>query len=185
MKRGSIYRAARTTVGGAFLLVVACESPSAFVDEDGPDPVTLTADQPVAAFEVKLCVSEDPPAEFEGDGTFRGQARVSEGEVELTLENLEVDPNYAVPEGSDPPIQVETLSGGVVDFGVILTLDVNGLVAGDCTEAQVVQFSASGLTDGQTVTITSSEAVFGGEWTESLCPSNFSESAMSLEIEAL
>ena len=180
-----VYRVLRAGTGGLFLAIVACESPSASVVEDGPDEFTLTADVPLAVFEVKLCVSDDAPGEFEGDGSFSALARLNEGSAMLTLENLEVDPNYNVPEGSDPPIQVETVSDGVVDFAVILTLDVNGLLAGECTDPQVIQFSADGLAQGQTITISSSEASFGGEFTESLCPSDFSDASLSLEIEAI
>ena len=53
MPMDRIYRVTRTFAGAVFLLVLACESPSAVVAEDGPDEITLAADVPVAAFEVR------------------------------------------------------------------------------------------------------------------------------------
>jgi len=180
------YRSARAATGALFLVAVACDSLSAVTTEDVAGDVMLTAEQPVAAFQIELCATEDAPAEFEGDGSFDGDVRVNEGSVELTLENLEVDPGYEPPEGSNPPIQTEIVEGTEASrLGVILTLTPNGLVAGECTEPQVVQFSASGLEPGQTVTITNLEGSVSGELTNSLCPSNFSDASMSLEIERI
>jgi hypothetical protein len=67
------YRITRACVGALFLLVVACEPPSANASEELGEDITITAEQPVAAFEVRLCITEDAPAEFEGEGRFEGK----------------------------------------------------------------------------------------------------------------
>jgi hypothetical protein len=77
------------------------------------------------------------------------------------------------------------VSDAVVPFSVILTTDLNGLTAGQCTDAQVVQFSVSELAEGQTITITAAEASYGGQWTNSLCASDLNDGSMSLEIERI
>ncbi len=180
-----IYRTSRSCVGVLLLVAVACEPPSATASERFTDDITLTAEEPIAAFEVRLCVTEDAPTEFEGDGSFSAQASVNEGSAALTLENLAVDPDYVGPEGTDPPVEVVSLSDSEASLGVILTTRPDGLSSGQCSETQVVQFSVSELMPGQTVTIVGAAAFFGGQWAHSLCGSDLTDSAMRLEIERI
>lgn len=180
-----IYRASRTCVAALLLVGVACEPPSAVATERVMDDITLTADDPVAAFEVRLCVTEDAPTEFEGDGSFSAEVRVNEGSAALTLENLAVDPDYVGPEGASDPIEVVTLSDTRSSVSVILTTRPDGLSSGQCSETQVVQFSVDELSPGQTVTIASAAAFFGGQWANSLCGSDLTDASMRLEVERI
>jgi len=179
------YCTSRNCIGALLLAAVACESPSATSTERVPGDITLTAEEPVAAFEVRLCVTEDAPPEFEGDGSFSAQARVNEGSAELTLENLAVDPDYVGPAGSKGPVQVVTLSDSQSQVGVILTTRPDGLSAGECTETQVVQFSVGELASEQTVTIVSAEALFDGQWVNSPCGADLQDTSIQLEIERI
>ena len=86
-----------------------------------PREVVLTREQPVAAFEVRLCLSADAPPEVEGSGSLSGNARLNEGTAELTLENLDVDPDYASPDAQSPPTSTETLESEMASMGVVLT----------------------------------------------------------------
>lgn len=167
------------------MLAVACEAPSATTSESVSDDITLTAEDPVAAFEVRLCVSNDAPDEFDGSGSFSAEARVSTGSAELTLENLAVDPDYNGPEDAPDPVERITLSDTQGSVSVILTTTLDGLSAGQCSETQVVQFSVRELAPEQTVTIASAQAFFGGDWAESLCSSGFSDASLYLEVDRI
>ena len=179
------YRACRRAAQAALLLVVACEPPGAVATTDIDDEVVLTREQPVAAFEVRLCLSADAPPEVEGSGSLSGNARLNEGTAELTLENLDVDPDYASPDAQSPPTSTETLESEMASMGVVLTFNPSGLSSGQCTDSQVVQFSAAGLEGEQAITLTNLEAFFGGEWTNSLCSSDLSDATMELEVERI
>lgn len=179
------YRVVRGAAQAALLLVVACDSPGASVTEEVDDDVVLTREQPVAAFEVRLCLSADAPPEIEGNGAFDANARLNEGTAELTVENLDVDADYQSPQGQNPPTATETLEADAASMGVILTLNPSGLSSGQCTDTQVVQFTASGLEDEQAITLSRVEGFFGGEWTNSLCGSDLSSASLQLEVEQI
>lgn len=180
-----VYRTSRSGIGVALLLAVACESPSATTTEAVSEDITLTADDPVAAFEVRLCVTDDAPAEFDGSGSFSAEARVNVGSAELTLENLAVDPDYNGPEDAPDPVELVPLSDSQSSIAVILTTTLDGLSSGQCSETQVVQFSVRELEPGQTVTIAGAQAFFGGDWAESFCPSGFSDTSLYLEVDRI
>lgn len=179
------YRVNRGRVGALLLLFVACDSPSVRTTEEVAGEVTLTAEQSLAAFEVELCTADDAPPEFEGYGSFSAEVSIDQGNAELTLENLEVDPSYEPPAGARAPVEVVSVSDAPNGVGVVLTMNLSGLSAEQCSEPQVVQFSAAGLEEGQTVSIRNIEATFSGEWTNSLCPSDLGDGSLSLEITAL
>lgn len=179
------YRVVRGAAQAALLLVVACEPPGAVTTTDIDEEVVLTREQPVAAFEVRLCLSADAPPEVEGSGSLSGNARLNEGTAELTLENLDIDADYESPDAQNPPVSTETLEAEMASMGVVLTFNPSGLSSGQCTDSQVVQFSASGLEGEQAITLTSLEGFFGGEWTNSLCSSDLSDATMELEVERI
>lgn len=179
------YRVVRRVAQATLLLAVACEPPGAVATTDIDDEVVLTREQPVVAFEVRLCLSADAPPEVEGSGWVRGNARLNEGAAELTLENLDVDPDYESPDAQNPPVSVEMLGSEMASLGVVLTLNPSGLSSGQCTPSQVVQFSASGLEGEQAITLSSLEGYFGGEWTNSLCSSDLSDGTLELEVEKI
>lgn len=167
------------TLCALFALAVACQPGTAETAAD-VDEVVLTADNPVAAFEVTLCLTGGAPNGLNLYSTLQATASTSEGEVELTLEALDAE-DEAYP-GSYAEISNATTTAQQTSISLDTQRDWE---ASDrrCQE-QVVQLSVPELDGDQTVTITDISIQLRAEWA-GLCGETPNDDSLSIETARL
>ncbi len=166
------------------LLAGACEPASASTVAEVPSELVLTADEPVAAFEVRLCVVGEPPHALDVSAHFDLQAFTNEGSVELTLESLEADPEV---DGHEAAFDVRTVqSDDGYSLGISLVAEADWGSSGmRCAAPEVVQISGSELARDQVVNIIGLEARGSAQWSERGCGGGFDEDWLQIEVERL
>ena len=165
------------TLCALFALVVAC-SPLTAETSEVIEEVILTADDPVAAFEVSLCISGDAPDGLSPYGSFGGTVSTNEGEVEFTLEVLDAESEVE----PTPHLDIIDATSAAQTTSVSLDSERNWGGSGQRCKEQVVQLSVPSLAEGQTVTVSEIGIDFRAEW-GGICPP--SPDDMTLSIEAV
>ncbi len=173
-KRKSLH-----TLCALFALAVACQPGTAETDAD-VDEVILTADAPVAAFEVTLCLTGGAPNGLNLYATFQATTSTNEGEIEVTLEALDAeDETYA---GSYTDVSGATSTAQPTSISLDTQRDWE--TSGTRCQEQVVQLSVPELAEGQTVTVTDINILLRAEWA-GLCGETPDEDSLSIETVRL
>lgn len=164
------------TLCAIFGLAMACQ-PGRAETEQGFDDVVLTADDPVAAFEVTLCLTGGAPNGLNLYGSLNATTSASEGTVEITLESLDPDPESS----NNAYVDVTEASSDAQPTRILLNTDRDWEDSDKrrCQE-QVVQLSVPSLAEGQTVTITDFNIALAAEWA-GICGETPDEDALSIE----
>ena len=165
------------TLCALFGLAMACQ-PGTAETEQGLDDVVLSADTPVAAFEVTVCVESGTPNGLTLYGTFNAATSTDGEAVEVTLETL--DPSEDASPGA--AVDLTDASSTAEPTRIFLNTDRDWETSEPrrCQE-QVVQISVPSLPDDQTVTVSDITIELRAEWA-GLCGA---PDADSLSIEAV
>lgn len=166
------------TLCALFGLAMACQ-PGTAETEQGFDDVVLSADAPVAAFEVTLCLTGGAPNGLNLYSSLSGSTSASEGAVEVTLESL--DPEDTQRSASTyVDVTDATSTGQPTDISLNTDRDWEDSDGRRCQE-QVVQLSVPSLAEGQTVTLTDFNIRLVAEWA-GICGETPDEDALSIEV---
>ena len=168
------------TLCALFGLAMACQ-PGRAETAQGFDDVVLTAADPVAAFEVTLCMTGGSPNGLNLysslNATVSASEGASEGAVEFTLESLDPDPEGTATAYVDV---IETTSEAQpTSISLNTGRDWEDSDSRRCQE-QVVQLSVPSLAEGQTVTISDFNITLVAEWA-GICGETPDEGALSIE----
>ncbi len=161
------------------MLTAGCSLPELETSLEGPAFV-LTADEPVAAFEVTLCLKGSVPKELFVSGSLSADARTTAGAATLRVDSQSDRPTD---EGSD---SVE-VSGADAELFLWLAAEGPWKNGGRrCSAPEVVEFSAEGLAPGESLEVEAwavsmqvefEARAFGGDGPE--------DGDLSVEIERL
>lgn len=149
-----------------FALSIACQPATIEASEQLGESVTLTADAPVAAFEVNVCLEGGAPANLSVYGSFFATVTTSEGEVEFTLESLESPESE-----SSPYVHTATATPSGDELSIALLTDRDWDASGRRCQTQTVQLSVPSLDETQTVTISDLRMTGTAEWSGFCGPS--------------
>lgn len=164
---------------GLSLLVAGCSLPSVEVSVEGPT-FTLTADEPVAAFEVTLCLEGPSPRMVHVNGTLNADARTTAGTATLELDSLADRP------GDDEPDRVETSEHGAELAWFSLAADGDWEGSGRrCSVPEIVEFSAHGLASDEALEVEAWAVTLGVQWDDGMFGDGPDEGDLSVEIERL
>lgn len=166
-------RPLRTIFLGA-TLAFACQPGTAQTQQDIDEDVVLTADEPVAAFEVTLCMTGGTPANLNGYGSFSGTVSSSAGEVEFTLESLESE--------EDSYTETTSATSTAEPTKISLVTDRDWGSSGERCQTQVVQLSVPSLEADQSVTVTELSVDFNAEWS-GFCGPTPDDDSLSITVE--
>jgi len=156
------------TLCALFGLTMACQPGTVENVEDIDEELVLTTDEPVAALEVTLCVTDGSPNGLNMYSSLRAKASTSEGEVEVTVETL--DPGEHSVAGAGPYVQVTNAVTSAQPTEIALNTERDWEASGKRCQEQVVQVSVESLPEGQTVTVTDIQIELRAEWA-GLCDS--------------
>ena len=137
----------------------------------------LTADEPVVAFEVTVCIQGGTAPDSEIEGTFRIGARTDESELAVVVENLADGQRETISAGSD--IYEYT------SVGFVSQTDWSGS-GRRCSEPEVLEVSVAGLPAGEEVTLLNAEGrvlVSGSD--PGFCGDALNPGEVSLNVERL
>lgn len=165
-----------------FAISLACQPAEADTRLDLDDEVVLTAAEPVAAFEVTLCLSGEPPNNgLHVYGSFYATARTSQGEVvEVTLESLDAPGD----ESTSPFVDVVSATTASVDADISLYTERDWEAEGRRCQEQVVQVSVPDLAEGQSVVVSDLYVTMLAQWS-SFCGPGVQEESLSIEVVRL
>ncbi len=166
-------------------LMTGCSMPEATQTVEGP-AFTLTADEPVAAFEVTLCLKGPSPKELYVSSSLFMAATTDAGEpVMLRVESLErPEPE---PDARDPYLaDVEVGPGEPNERVISLVADAAWKGSGErCAEPEVVQFSVDALPEGASVSVDEWDVTMRVEWNDGMFGNGPDDGDVSVEIEQL
>ena len=134
----------------------ACQPGRAATEQELGEDVVLTADAPVAALEVTLCMTGGTPNGLAGYGNVFAEVSTNEGTAEFTLESLESE--------EDPYRETTSASATAERLNIALLTDRDWEADGERCQQQVVQLSVPALEAGQTVTVSDLSVSFTAEW---------------------
>lgn len=164
---------------GLSLLVVGCSLPRVEKAFDGPSFV-LTADEPVAAFEITFCLEGPSPKVLDVDGTLSAEAVTTADVTTLRLESLASQPGHEGPEA------LEVTEDGAELEWFHLATDADWKGSGRrCAPPEVVEFSADGLSPGETLDVEGWAVTMSARWDDGAFGDGPSEGDLSVEIERL
>lgn len=172
------------TLCALFGLAMACQPGTVETAADIDEEVILTADEPVAAFEVTLCVADGSPNGLVMFSSFHATTSTNDGEVDVMLETLDpanADEINAGNPGSYATTTNATPTAQEADISLNTERDWEG--SGRRCQEQVVQVSVESLAEGQTVTVTDLGVQLRAEWA-GLCDSP-DEGSLSIETVRL
>jgi hypothetical protein len=169
------------TLCALFALAMACQPGTADTEEALGDDVVLTADEPVAAFDVTVCIEGGAPNGLNLYSNFRATTATNEGSVELTLETLDTE------EDSQSTAYLDTIDASTEAQPTSISLntqrDWEASEDRRCQQ-QVVQVSVPSLAEAQTVTISEITITLTAEWA-GLCGETPDEESLSIEAVRL
>ncbi len=168
------------TLCSLFGLVMACQPGTAETATDLGDEVVLTASEPVAAFDVTLCLEGGAPNGLNVYSTFTATTSTSEGEVQLTLETLDPE-NEAY---ASAYVDITDASATAQPTSISLNTQRDWEASDERCQQQVVQVSVPSLAEAQTVTVTDIKIVLRAEWA-GFCGETPDEDALSIEAVRL
>lgn len=164
---------------GLSLLVVGCSLPSVETSVEGPS-FELTADEPVAAFEVTLCLKGPSPGLLYVDGILSAQARTTASAATLQLESLADQPGH-----NGPELLEVTPQGAELEW-FHLAADGDWKGGGRrCSTPEVVEFSAKGLEPGETLEVEDWAVTMSVQWDDGVFGDGPDKGDLSVEIERL
>ncbi len=164
---------------GLSLLVVGCSLPTVEKSVEGPS-FELTADEPIAAFEVTLCLKGPSPGFLRVDASLSAEARTSASAATLQLESLADQPGHNGPERLDV-----TPQGAELEW-FFLAADGDWKGSGRrCSSAEVVEFSAEGLEPGETLDVEDWAVTMSVQWDDGMFGDGPDKGDLSVEIERL
>lgn len=164
---------------GLSLLVVGCSLPLFERSVEGPS-FELTADEPVAAFEVTLCL-EGPSANIMSlHASLDAEARTTADAATLQLQSLADRP------GQNEPDRLEVTPQGAELEWFHLAADGDWEGSGRrCATPEVVEFSAEGLQPGETLEVETWNVTMSGKWDNGMFGGGPDEDDLIVEIERL
>ncbi|MGH1343923.1 MAG: hypothetical protein ACRBN8_20360 [Nannocystales bacterium] len=168
------------TLCALFGLAMACQPGTVETSADIDEDVVLTSDDPVAAFEVTLCISEGSPNGLNMYSSFHATTSTNEGEVAVTLETLDPGEESGT---SSSYVEVTNATTTATESDVSLNTQRDWEASGERCQEQVVQVSVESLPEGQTVTVTDIHIDLLAEWA-GLCDSP-DEDSLSIETVRL
>lgn len=161
------------------MLAVGCSPPSATTEFEGPSFV-LTAEEPVAAFEVTLCVQGPAQDRLSVGASIIADARTTAGTATLGLESL-----------ADRPADERSLTAEVSSAGETLRrfdLQADGAWNGGgrrCAAPEVVEFSADGLAPGESLEVEAWSVVMDATWDGRAFSDTLYDEDLRVEVERL
>ncbi len=154
----------RSLLASLAVLTVGCSLPEEMATTEGP-AFTLTADEPVAAFEVTLCLSGPNPKELYVTGHINATARASASGQALRVESLD-RPEVEDGEG-DAYAGTFDLTAGEDAASIRMVADADFRGSGErCAEPEVIQFSTVGLAPGASIAVEEWDATMVVEWND-------------------
>lgn len=161
------------------MLAAGCSPPSAFAELEGPGFV-LTAQEPVAAFEVTLCLNAPTDEQLFVQASVAVEARTTLGTAALRLESL-----------ADRPADERSLTAEVSSalspvrwFG--LQADGDWKARGRrCATPEVVEFSAERLSPGASLKVESWSVQMDVTWEGRAFSDSLDSGDLTVEIEQL
>lgn len=169
------------TLCALFGLAMACQPGTAETEETLGDEVVLTADEPIAAFDVTVCIEGGAPNGLNLYGNFRATTATNEGSVELTLETLDTE------EDSQSTAYLDTIDASSEAQPTNISLNTQRdweASEGRRCQQQVVQVSVPSLAEAQTVTISEITISLTAEWA-GICGETPDEESLSIEAVRL
>ncbi|MCR9163634.1 MAG: hypothetical protein ACE37F_15495 [Nannocystaceae bacterium] len=165
------------------LLCSACSLPEQVATAEGP-AFTLTAQEPVAAFEVTLCLSGPNPQHLDVRGHLEANVRTHAPDLELLIESLD---RPEVDEGEfDDHARTYALDPGEDNRGFLRMLadgDFRG--SGErCGEPEVIEFSVD-LPPGATVDVDTWHATMTVQWDDGAFGDGPRDGDLRVEISRL
>lgn len=155
----------RSLLASLAVLAVGCSLPEEMATTEGP-AFTLTADEPVAAFEVTLCLSGPTPKELYVRGHINATARSSASGQTLLVESLD---RAEVEEGDhdDHARTFELTAGEDTSARIQMVADDDFRGRGErCAEPEVIQFSTEALAPGDSISVDAWDATMVVEWND-------------------
>lgn len=159
-------------------LAAACEPyEGVFKKTDLQGEYRLTAEEPVIALEVTVCIRGDAPPDFEIEGSFTSGFRTDEGEVTVAMENLASGQRETIGAVSD------IYGYTTVDFALQANWSGSGR---RCSDPEILELSVAGLASGQEITVFNPEGQISVSGSDTgLCGDILEHGEVSIDIERL
>lgn len=161
------------------MLAVGCSPPSATTEFEGTSFV-LTAEEPVAAFEVTLCLKGAAQDDLFVGASITADARTTAGIAMLRLESL-----------ADRPVDERSLTAVVSPASTDVRwfeLQADGDWSGSgrrCASPEVVEFSAEGLAPGESLNVEAWSVVMNATWEGRAFSDSLYSDDLTIEVERL
>mgnify|MGYP000580547316 CR=1 FL=1 len=167
------------------LLMTGCSLPEQIRTEAGP-AFTLTADAPVAAFEVTLCLTGPDPKSLYVRGRVNAVATTdADRDLQLHMESLD-RPVVADDEHDAHARTLELPASGDVEGGFGLLAEAQWKGSGRrCAEPEAIQFAVDGLQPGESVTVEDWDVTMTAQWNDGSFGSGPDDEDLSVEIVRL
>lgn len=173
----------KTLLSSLAVLAVGCSMPEQVATSEGP-AFTLTADEPVAAFEVTLCLSGPNPKQLFVSGHVDATARTEAGGVDVLLESLDRPESD---DAFDPHARTFELAADE-DTSAVLRMVADGDFRGSgerCAEPEVIQFSVDDLPPGASVEVEPWDVTMVVRWNDGSFGSGPKDDDLRIEIVRL
>ncbi len=166
------------------LLAVGCQLPLQATSIEGP-ALMLTAEQPVAAFEIRLCLSGPKMRWVNVEGRVAARAKTEVGSAVLEMEAL--DRPRVEDDEDDPYAHSMTIDAGEETLGIVELVTDGSFRANGvrCSAAEVLQFTADGLAPGAQLNVYSWDVSMVVEWSDGVLGEGPDEDELWIELEPL